>query len=79
MSIKSELKALKEITSWDEVGHHVPNHVYILNPKGHLVGYRKSGSGEYVQFKNPMKRFEKTRRKFIELKPVEKYMESKNV
>ncbi len=79
MSIKSELRAFKEITSWEGLDYKVPNHVYILNPKGHLVGYRKSGSGEYVQFENPMKRFEKTRRKFVELIPVEKYMESKNV
>ena len=79
MSIKSELRAFKEITSWEGLDYKVPNHVYILNPKGHLVGYRKSGSGEYIQFENPMKRFEKTRRKFVELIPVEKYMESKNV
>jgi hypothetical protein len=75
MSIKSELRAFKEITSWDEVGHHVPNHIYILNPHGHLVGYKKSGGGEYVEFSKPMKQFEKSRRKFVELIPVEKYME----
>ena len=31
MSIQSELKAFKEITSWDECKHPVLNHTYILN------------------------------------------------
>jgi hypothetical protein len=38
------------------------------------VGYRKSGTKEYIQFNKPMKQFSKSRRKFIELKPVEKYI-----
>ena len=67
------LKAFKEITQWDTP---TPNHIYILNDQGHLVGYRKTGTKEYIEFKKPMKLFSKSRRKFIELKPVEKYMRS---
>ena len=63
------LRAFKEITQWDD---NIPNHVYILNAQSQLVGYRKSGTKEYIEFNKPMKQFSK----FIELKPVEKYMES---
>jgi hypothetical protein len=69
------LRAFKEITKWDD---NTPNHTYILNEQGHLVGYRKTSTKEYIQFKSPMKQFSKTRRKFIELKPVEKYMGLQN-
>lgn len=74
-NLKEGLRAFKEITDWDGLDYKVPNHIYILNPAGHLVGYRKTGGGEYVQFDKPMKQFEKSRRKFVELVPVEKYME----
>jgi len=69
-----DLKALKEITNWDNVGYKVPNHTYIINGQGHCVGYKTTGTKRYTQFKSPMKQFSKSRRKFIELKPVEKYM-----
>ena len=71
--MSDKLKAFKEITEWDD---NIPNHVYILNSQSQLVGYRKSGTTEYIQFNKPMKQFSKSRRKFIELKPVEKYMEA---
>jgi len=65
------LRAFKEITDWGD--YKVPNHTYILNEKGECVGYKKSGGG-YTQFNNPQKQFSKSRRKFVELKPAEKYM-----
>ena len=74
MSIQSELKAFKEITSWDECKHPVLNHTYILNNQGHCVGFRSTKTKKYKKFSKPMKQFSKSRRKFIELKPVEKYM-----
>lgn len=67
------LRAFKEITQWD---NNFPNHTYILNEKDELVGFRSTVTKQYKQFKKPMKQFAKSRRKFIELKPVEKYMES---
>ena len=74
MSTVSDIIALKEITAWDDLGYKVPNHIYFLNKAGHCVGYRKTGGGEVTMFSQPMKRFEKTRRKFIQLNPAEKYM-----
>ena len=67
------LRAFKEITKWED---NTLNHTYILNEHGHLVGFRSTSTKQYKQFKSPMKQFSKARRKFIELKPVEKYMES---
>lgn len=74
MSIQSELKAFKEITEWGDLGYNVLNHTYILNSQGHCVGFRSTTSKKYKEFNQPMKNFSKSRRKFIELKPVEKYM-----
>ena len=68
-----KLRAFKEITKWPD---NTPNHVYILNDQGHCVGYRKTGTKEYIQFNKPSKLFSRSRRKFIELKPASKYMEN---
>ena len=57
---------LKEITDWGEVS--VANHTYIVRPDGQLAGYIKTGTKEEIIFKNPMKQFSKSRRKFITLK-----------
>ena len=59
------MKYLKEITEWD---NDIPNHTYIVNDAGHLVGYIKTGTKEEIIFKSPMKQFSKSRRKFIQLK-----------
>ena len=69
------LKAYKELTKWDDLGYAVPNHTYIINEHGHLVGFRSTTTKEYKQFNKPMKTFSKSRRKFIELKPAERYMQ----
>lgn len=65
------LRAFKEITEWEVP---TPNHTYILNDQGHLVGYIKTGTKDYIELSKPMKLFSKSRRKFVELKPVEKYI-----
>jgi hypothetical protein len=59
------MKYLKEITEWD---NDIPNHTYIVNDAGHLVGYIKTGTKEEIIFKSPMKQFSKSRRNFIQLK-----------
>jgi hypothetical protein len=73
------LRAFKEVTNWDDCCHKVLNHTYILNEQGHCVGFRSTTSKQYKEFSKPMKGFSKSRRKFIELKPVEKYMVSEYV
>jgi len=40
------LTYLKEITKWDKTELNVPNHTYIINDAGHLVGYVKTGTKE---------------------------------
>ena len=62
------LTYLKEITKWDKTELNVPNHTYTINDAGHLVGYVKTGTKEEIIFSKPFKQFEKTRRKFVELK-----------
>ena len=62
------LTYLKEITKWDKTELNGPNHTYIINDAGHLVGYVKTGTKEEIIFSKPFKQFEKTRRKFVELK-----------
>ena len=62
------MKYLKEITDWTESKTTVPNHTYIVNDAGQLVGYIKTGTKEEIIFKSPMKQFSKSRRKFITLK-----------
>ena len=59
------VKYLKEITKWDG---DIPNHTYMVNEKGHLVGYIKTGTKEEIIFKKPSKLFSKSYRKFIELR-----------
>ena len=55
---------LKETTKWED---NIPNHTYILNDKGELAAYIKAGSGEYHEFKKPLKTFSKSRRTFKEV------------
>ena len=55
---------LKETTKWDD---NIPNHTYILNDAGELKAYIIASSGEYVEFKKPIKAFSKSRRTFKEV------------
>jgi len=64
-----ELTYLKEITVWDKVTDYtVPNHTYIINEKGALVGYVKTGTKKEIIFKKPIMNFSKSRRRFVTLK-----------
>ena len=59
---------LKETTKWDKVDHFtVPAHTYILNEAGALKAYVADGTGEYHEFKKPIKAFSKSRRTFKEV------------
>ena len=51
------MEVILETTDWD-----TPNHTYVLNDAGKLVGYRTAG-GEIRVSKKPI-RFEKRYRKF---------------
>ena len=53
----------KELTDWE-----YPNHTYALNDKGWAVAYIKAGTEEVIEFKNPLKQFSKSRRKFKKVK-----------
>lgn len=53
------MEVIREITEWAD---NTPNHTYVLNDAGKLVGYRKA-SGEIVVSKKPIM-FEKRYRKF---------------
>ena len=57
---------LKETTKWNEP-YTVPNHTYILNEAGALKAYVIDGTGEYHEFKKPLKTFSKSRRTFKEV------------
>jgi hypothetical protein len=62
----SDLQYLQETTIWEF--RDTPNHTYILNRAGHLVGYIKSGTDTEIIFKSPLKQFSKSRRKFVKLR-----------
>jgi membrane protease subunit (stomatin/prohibitin family) len=53
------MEVLLETTEWAD---NTPNHTYVLDDAGKLVGYRKS-TGEIQVFTKPM-RFDKRLRKF---------------
>ena len=55
---------LKETTKWDG---NISNHTYILNDAGDLKAYVIDGTGEYHEFKKPLKAFSKSRRTFKDL------------
>lgn len=55
------MRAYKEITDWS-----TPNHTYLLDGNN-LIAYIKEGEITPFYFKNPIKGFDKSKRKFIEL------------
>lgn len=55
------MRAYKEITEWS-----TPNHTYLLDGNN-LIAYIKEGETTPFYFKNPIKGFDKSKRKFIEL------------
>ena len=65
---KMDITYLQEVTEWPKDGYTVPNHTYMLNNKGHLVGYIKKGETKEIIFDTPLKQFSKSRRKFKTIK-----------
>lgn len=59
-------KMLREVTKWD-VTYRPPNHDYVINDKGQMVGYRPYGTGEWQFLDKPSKKFSTARRQFREL------------
>jgi hypothetical protein len=58
------MKAYQETTQWDNP--ETPNHIYLLDGDN-LIAYIKQGEVDPFYFKNPIKRFDKRGRKFIEV------------
>jgi hypothetical protein len=56
------MEAIKEITKWDGTGQ--PNHTYLMNGDS-IVAYIKKDDTFPFFFKNPIKGFKKTGRKFV--------------
>jgi hypothetical protein len=54
------IEILKEVTDWGSDSN-IPNGIYHVNSAGHLVQYNDT------VFKNPLKGFSKSRRKFIKI------------
>jgi hypothetical protein len=55
------MQALKETTIWPNAA--TPNHVYLVDGDA-LVAYIRQGTSEPTYFKQPIKGFSKSRRKF---------------
>lgn len=64
------IEVLKEITQWDEPTLTANNGTYWVNSAGHLVAFQ-SPNGPRTVFKNPLKGFSKTRRKFEKLGTID--------
>ena len=54
------IQILKEVTDWGPDSN-IPNGIYHVNSAGHLVQYNDT------VFKNPLKGFSKSRRKFVKI------------
>lgn len=53
------IEILQEVTDWGD--QNIPNGIYHINSAGHLVQYNST------VYKNPLKGFSKSRRKFIKI------------
>ena len=60
------MEALLETTVWPD--SNTPNHTYLLDGNN-LVAYIKKGEKTPFYFKNPIKNFDKSGRKFVTVKP----------
>lgn len=56
---------MQEITEWPG---NTPNHIYIVNNAGTLVGYVRAKDNKKIKLNTPMKRFETRYRKFKTLR-----------
>ena len=64
------IDVLQEVTEWGNES--VNNGIYHVNGAGQLVAYQPNESTPLKVFKNPLKGFSKSRRKFVKL---EQYQE----
>jgi hypothetical protein len=55
------IEILQEVTDWSKAGHTVSNGIYHVSPEGYLVQHNDT------VFKNPLKGFSKSRRKFVKV------------
>lgn len=55
------IEILQEVTDWSDAGHNVQNGIYHVNSQGWLVQHNDT------VFKNPLKGFSKSRRKFVKI------------
>lgn len=55
------IEILQEVTDWSKAGCTVSNGIYHVNQEGYLVQYNDT------VFKNPLKGFSKSRRKFVKI------------
>jgi hypothetical protein len=62
---ESMIDVLQEVTDWAHES--VNNGIYHVNGAGHLVAYQPNESASLTVFKNPLKGFSKSRRKFKKL------------
>lgn len=67
------IEILKEVTDWQDLK--INNGFYHVNTAGHLIAHQPAG-GKLKVFKNPLKNFSKTRRKFVK---VGDYLEKNNL
>jgi|TARA_Y100000389_G_scaffold48997_1_gene44591 hypothetical protein len=58
------IDVLREVTQWDEPSLTANNGIYWVNRAGHLVAFQSPNSDNRTVFKNPLKGFSKSRRKF---------------
>jgi hypothetical protein len=58
------LKYLQETTAWDDIDYNIPSHIYVIDNRGWLVGFIKSGTQDVLWFEKPKKSFDKKRRTF---------------
>ena len=67
------IEILKEVTDWDDLK--INNGFYHVNGAGQLIAHQPAG-GKLKVFKEPLKGFSKTRRKFLK---VGDYQEKNNL
>jgi len=67
------IEILKEVTDWNDMK--INNGFYHVNQAGHLIAHQAAG-GKLKVFKNPLKQFSKSRRKFVK---VGDYQEKNNL
>lgn len=66
-----KISYLKETTDWRKCDYVQPQHIYMVESGGSLLGYVKNGTTTPFWFSKPMRQWSQTRRKFVELTSAE--------